>query len=145
MHVGCQRRHLACWCDISLLRPLSASARQLVSSQAHAGSLRRSARRPRNLRGEGPRPCLHISPITFTRTMDTLGIEPRASRMLSGCDAATPCAPADRVLRNTTTGESQFWTGVPPSSPRPNRRGVVANAIARHKLHVGRVSKASAC
>ncbi len=24
--------------------------------------------------------------------MDTLGIEPRASRMLSGCDAATPCA-----------------------------------------------------
>ena len=26
------------------------------------------------------------------RTMDTLGIEPRASRMLSGCDATTPCA-----------------------------------------------------
>ena len=24
--------------------------------------------------------------------MDTLGIEPRASRMLSGCDATTPCA-----------------------------------------------------
>ena len=24
--------------------------------------------------------------------MDTLGIEPRASRMLSGCDTATPCA-----------------------------------------------------
>ena len=26
------------------------------------------------------------------RTMDTLGIEPRASRMLSGCDTTTPCA-----------------------------------------------------
>ena len=25
--------------------------------------------------------------------MDTLGIEPRASRMLSGCDKTTPCAP----------------------------------------------------
>ena len=25
--------------------------------------------------------------------MDTLGIEPRASRMLSGCDTTTPCAP----------------------------------------------------
>ena len=24
--------------------------------------------------------------------MDTLGIEPRASRMLSGCDTTTPCA-----------------------------------------------------
>ena len=27
------------------------------------------------------------------RKMDTLGIEPRASRMLSGCDTTTPCAP----------------------------------------------------
>jgi hypothetical protein len=26
--------------------------------------------------------------------MDTLGIEPRASRMLSGCDTTTPCAPS---------------------------------------------------
>ena len=26
------------------------------------------------------------------RKVDTLGIEPRASRMLSGCDTATPCA-----------------------------------------------------
>ena len=26
------------------------------------------------------------------RNMDTLGIEPRASRMLSGCDTTTPCA-----------------------------------------------------
>ena len=25
--------------------------------------------------------------------MDTLGIEPRASRTLSGCDTTTPCAP----------------------------------------------------
>ena len=27
-----------------------------------------------------------------TRDLDTLGIEPRASRMLSGCDTTTPCA-----------------------------------------------------
>ena len=29
----------------------------------------------------------------FKHAMDTLGIEPRASRMLSGCDTTTPCAP----------------------------------------------------
>ena len=27
------------------------------------------------------------------RNMDTLGIEPRAFRMQSGCDTTTPCAP----------------------------------------------------
>ena len=26
------------------------------------------------------------------QNLDTLGIEPRASRMLSGCDTTTPCA-----------------------------------------------------
>jgi hypothetical protein len=30
----------------------------------------------------------------FKHEMDTLGIEPRASRMLSGCDTTTPCARA---------------------------------------------------
>ena len=29
--------------------------------------------------------------------VDTLGIEPRASRMLSGCDTTTPCAPSLRA------------------------------------------------
>ena len=29
-----------------------------------------------------------------TQMMDTLGIEPRAFRMRSGCDTATPCAPS---------------------------------------------------
>ena len=28
----------------------------------------------------------------MTVELDTLGIEPKASRMLSGCDTATPCA-----------------------------------------------------
>ena len=28
----------------------------------------------------------------WKKQMDTLGIEPRASRMLSGCDTTTPCA-----------------------------------------------------
>ena len=36
----------------------------------------------------------HAQPKSMSRTlkMDTLGIEPRASRMLSGCDTTTPCA-----------------------------------------------------
>ena len=29
--------------------------------------------------------------------MDTLGFEPRASRMLSGCDTATPCAQCEAI------------------------------------------------
>ena len=29
----------------------------------------------------------------FSGPMDTLGFEPRAFRMRSGCDATTPCAP----------------------------------------------------
>ena len=34
-----------------------------------------------------------LSPVRpFLSKMDTLGIEPRASRMLSGCDTTTPCA-----------------------------------------------------
>ena len=36
----------------------------------------------------------HAQPKSMSRTlkMDTLGIEPRASRMLSGCDTTTPSA-----------------------------------------------------
>ena len=34
----------------------------------------------------------HTKQCHFKTTMDTLGIEPRASRMLSGCDTTTPCA-----------------------------------------------------
>ena len=34
----------------------------------------------------------HIICIKNLTEMDTLGIEPRASRMLSGCDTTTPCA-----------------------------------------------------
>ena len=39
------------------------------------------------------------SPVHLT--VDTLGIEPRASRMLSGCDTTTPCA-RWRFLRRLT-------------------------------------------
>ena len=35
---------------------------------------------------------LTIQCIEANPEMDTLGIEPRASRMLSGCDTTTPCA-----------------------------------------------------
>ena len=34
-------------------------------------------------------------PVTLHLGVDTLGIEPRASRMLSGCDTTTPRAPWD--------------------------------------------------
>ena len=41
-------------------------------------------------------PAVHLtccSCVSFHRAkVDTLGIEPRASRMLSGCDTTTPCA-----------------------------------------------------
>ena len=39
-----------------------------------------------------PISILFISIEIHSCTMDTLGIEPRASRMLSGCDTTTPCA-----------------------------------------------------
>ena len=35
-------------------------------------------------------------PWWLRAAMDTLGIEPRASRMLSGCDTTTPCAPCSQ-------------------------------------------------
>ena len=35
--------------------------------------------------------------IVQKKEMDTLGIEPRAFRMRSGCDTATPCARCERV------------------------------------------------
>ena len=41
--------------------------------------------------------------------MDTLGIEPRASRMLSGCDTTTPRA-LERVSRIASTSRSQEKT-----------------------------------
>ena len=46
--------------------------------------------------------------------MDTLGIEPRASRMLSGCDTTTPCAHllalADSNSTRVPTAEGRFWS-----------------------------------
>jgi hypothetical protein len=40
----------------------------------------------------GAVPQVHRSNRAPSMQMDTLGIEPRASRMLSGCDTTTPCA-----------------------------------------------------
>ena len=39
-------------------------------------------------------PAPHLAAVAFSiqSKMDTLGIEPRASRMLSGCDTTTPRA-----------------------------------------------------
>ena len=41
--------------------------------------------------------------------MDTLGIEPRASRMLSGCDTATPCALQTKIVFSALS--SIIWQG----------------------------------
>ena len=45
--------------------------------------------------------------------VDTLGIEPRASRMLSGCDTTTPCAHllalADVSCLRLLTTPIRFW------------------------------------
>ena len=46
--------------------------------------------------------------------MDTLGIEPKASRMLSGCDTTTPCAHlhalADTDTMHLPTAEIRSWS-----------------------------------
>ena len=46
--------------------------------------------------------------------LDTLGIEPRASRMLSGCDTTTPCAHllalADTDTMHLPTTEIPSWS-----------------------------------
>ena len=36
--------------------------------------------------------------------MDTLGIEPRASRMLGGCDTTTPCAQLQKDIELEADG-----------------------------------------
>ena len=49
-------------------------------------------------------------PRAETTTLDTLGIEPRAFRMQSGCDTATPCAhmhSASRVPQRDTSKDRQ--------------------------------------
>ena len=54
----------------------------------------------------GPPACLHATGRRRAEhaatkwDLDTLGIEPRASRMLSGCDTTTPCA-RRHLFRNT--------------------------------------------
>ena len=57
--------------------------------------------------------------------MDTLGIEPRASRMLSGCDTTTPCAP---LLLNP--GVAQFRLNACPKQPTMSLHEAVRAAIA---------------
>ena len=48
--------------------------------------------------------------------MDTLGIEPRASRMLSGCDTTTPCAPWGCTMVQTRGVAFVVPEGVPQLS-----------------------------
>ena len=59
-------------------------------------------------------PDEHLEQFTETNmefretNMDTLGIEPRASRMLSGCDTTTPRAP-ERVVNSGNSSEGNMF------------------------------------
>ncbi len=44
--------------------------------------------------------------------MDTLGIEPRASRMLSGCDTTTPCAQMPHEISQSFAARVRFMDGL---------------------------------
>ena len=58
-------------------------------------------------------PC-RAPPMATPAEMDTLGIEPRASRMLSGCDTATPCALGGRAFDSKRLVSScgfRLWRG----------------------------------
>ncbi len=57
--------------------------------------------------------------VPHGQCVDTLGIEPRASRMLSGCDTATPCA-----LRRRCCARFVLQARVGPRRPlsKPTRR-----------------------
>ena len=44
------------------------------------------------------RACVRESNVSDGVKMDTLGFEPRAFRMRSGCDTTTPCARLDELL-----------------------------------------------
>ncbi len=59
------------------------------------------------------------------RNVDTLGIEPRAFRMQSGCDTTAPCARVARMCAGLCSQE--FARGVcGAGAPRPRSRGVHA-------------------
>ena len=42
--------------------------------------------------------------------MDTLGIEPKAFRMRSGCDTTTPCARLTRLRAKRGGGKLKSWS-----------------------------------
>ena len=105
-------------------RPMQrmAPARILKGLRAHKQTTSNVRRAPRASRARSARArkafaraALNNQSPTINRAlplaiMDTLGIEPRASRMLSGCDTTTPCA---QLNQNT-----QFTQRLaPPSLP----------------------------
>ena len=85
-------------------RLLGTCATKLPSQQGRAETARRDAREAVGRKGNakstdvsGTRAFsqsmrLEVPMATYCGDMDTLGIEPRAFRMRSGCDTITPCA-----------------------------------------------------
>ena len=70
------------------------------------------------------------------KQMDTLGIEPRASRMLSGCDTTTPCAP---LLLEVVAAFKRIWgcegtQAVTSGSPTKMRQGCRSSELCTPRL-----------
>ena len=76
--------------------------------------------------------------------MDTLGIEPRAFRMRSGCDTTTPCALIGPVCALCSCGRGSvaraprvaFWEGVVRRRGGRAARAVLTPAIAQLAEHL---------
>ena len=81
------------------------------------------------------------APPTPLKQMDTLGIEPRAFRMQSGCDATTPCARMNRedapgICNNPSLHTNQAQRAKPaPQCVAPTSN----NSATRTRSRVARV------
>ena len=70
--------------------------------------------------------------LTNTNTeMDTLGIEPRASRMLSGCDTTTPRARPRTFIHLTYSPNNGYWS----------RRSIISNGPIQRCWRLTYISK----
>jgi len=117
MHMAYKKRDRACWNlnasrfvrKGSQVRFLEDSPLYISRTQLHANVLQLNLN-------------TNSSPPNVASAMDTLGLEPRASRMLSGCDTTTPCALAEhchhrqrlpwRLSPSSTTWRILFASGV---------------------------------
>ena len=86
-------------------------ARMLFSSAFKTGWSRRLRSFPRNhnLANFSKAANTAVRRLLSRSSMDTLGFEPRAFRMRSGCDTTTPCAPKNTKPPRQQTMQSLFF------------------------------------